>query len=72
MKGPVVSPDLEQLELKLGMPWDGVDPRYLTKGHLLSRFGGTGRANLDAVGALSEESDRREVNQLWLFEDGVI
>jgi len=25
--------DGEQLSLKLKMPWEGVSPRYLTKGH---------------------------------------
>ncbi len=25
-------PDGEQLQLKLKMPWDGVSPRYLTRG----------------------------------------
>jgi len=40
----------EQLKLSLGMPWDGVDPRYLTRGHEFVSFTseGTGRPNLEA------------------------
>jgi len=36
----------EQLSLELGMPWDGVSPRYLTKGRLVFSLAseGTGRS----------------------------
>jgi len=37
--------DGEQLELKLGMPWDGYDPRSLTKVRIsLASAQGTGRS----------------------------
>ena len=55
----------EQLQLALGMPWNGVSPRYLTKVH--ERFSlaseGTGRANLDPVRPI-------ERLQLELFPEG--
>ena len=43
---PTVS---EQLLLKLGMPWDGVSPRYLTRApkKLSLASEGTGRVNPD-------------------------
>jgi len=51
----------EQLKLELGMPWDGVSPRLLTKGRLLFSLAseGTGRARQDADSA-----------QLELFPEG--
>ena len=55
-------PISEQLMLELGMPWDGRDPRYLTKA--FGRFSfvrsGTGRANPDAISG----------EQLELFPEG--
>ena len=51
----------EQLLLELGMPWNGVSPRYLTQAH--GRFSlaseGTGRVNPDAPSV-----------QLELFPEG--
>ncbi len=40
-----------QLLLELGMPWDGVDPRYLTKAFERFRLipEGTPRPDLDAI-----------------------
>ena len=55
-------PSSEQLKLQLGMPWDGVDPRYLTRAY--SRFSlsseGTGRLNPEPISA----------EQLELFPEG--
>ena len=63
----------EQLSLDLGEPWHGLSPRYLTRAFLDGRFGGTGRANLDAAVASEIKSDQREDLQLWLFsDDGLI
>jgi len=46
----MTDPVNSQLCLSLGMPWDGVSPRYLTK--VFGRFSfvrkGTGRVNPDA------------------------
>ncbi len=33
--------DGDQLLLDLGMPWDGVSPRYLTRGFVPCTFAGT-------------------------------
>ena len=52
----------EQLKLELGMPWDGKDPRYLTKAYerfKLARIG-TGRPNPVRIHAV----------QLELFPEG--
>jgi len=53
--------DGEQLLLRLGMPWDGVSPRYLTRAPktLSLASEGTGRLNLDAAAV-----------QLELFPEG--
>jgi len=55
----------EQLELKLEMPWDGVSPRFLTRGFrefsLASE--GTGRSNVEVIRPLV-------VVQLELFPEG--
>ncbi len=39
----------EQLKLELGMPWDGVSPRYLTRApkRISLASEGTGRSNLE-------------------------
>ena len=52
----------DQLELALRMPWDGFDPRSLTRGFRSSSFirKGTGRPNLRASSAV----------QLELFPEG--
>ena len=52
----------EQLLLPLGMPWNGVSPRYLTKAprKLSLASEGTGRVNLDPV----------RTHQLELFPEG--
>ncbi len=57
----------EQLLLDLEEPWGGISPRYLCWVNSDPRFGGTGRANLEAPRETSPE--RREVLQLWLFPD---
>ena len=55
----------EQLLLKLGMPWDGISPRYLTRAP--KRFSlaseGTGRSNRESFDAL-------HVDQIELFPEG--
>ena len=55
----------EQLLLQLGMPWDGRDPRYLTRA--FSRFSlaseGTGRSN-------PESFEAKDVDQFELFPEG--
>ena len=55
----------EQLKFQLGLPWDGVDPRYLTKGFARRSFvrEGTGRLILEAIGAM-------DPIQLELFPEG--
>ncbi len=55
----------DQLELKLGMPWHGVSPRYLTRGHKAFSLAseGTGRSILRPNPAL-------HVVQLELFPEG--
>ncbi len=42
---------VEQLVLKLGMPWHGISPRYLTRGSRLISFvrKGTGRTVQDEI-----------------------
>ena len=47
----------EQLRLKLGMPWDGVSPRCLTRGfeRLSLASEGTGRSIGDAVPSIQME-----------------
>ncbi len=60
--------DGEQLVLSLKderLPWGGVSPRCLTRAYLERRFGGTGRANLDA----ELINPTKEVLQLWLCND---
>ena len=56
---------MAQLELKLGMPWDGYSPRYLTKafGRFSFASEGTGRSNLEVIQTLN-------VVQLELFPEG--
>ena len=51
----------EQLLLPLGMPWNGISPRYLTRApqRLTLANEGTGRSNPDAP-----------VDQLELFPEG--
>ena len=61
----------EQLELELGMPWQGRSPRFLTRAFLDRRFGGTGRVNRDESRVLRERPDQREDLQLWFFEDRI-
>ncbi len=41
----------EQLKLELGMPWDGISPRYLTRApkRLSLASEGTGRVNLEPI-----------------------
>ena len=55
----------EQLLLKLGMPWNGQDPRYLTRAY--RRFSlsseGTGRSSQDLIQTL-------HVDQIELFPKG--
>ena len=57
-----VSLPLEQLALKLGLPWDGYSPRSLTRASALFSFvrKGTGRSNLELS----------RVVQLELFPEG--
>ena len=51
----------DQLVLRLGMPWDGISPRYLTRGRLILSLAseGTGRLipepNLATVDPLQTE-----------------
>ena len=54
-----------QLQLELGMPWDGISPRYLTRGFIDFSLAseGTGRSNLVPIRPL-------EVVQLELFPEG--
>ena len=51
-----------QLRLKLGMPWDGISPRYLTRGFVPLSLAseGTGRSIEDAEPSI----------QLELFPEG--
>jgi len=55
----------EQLLLKLGMPWDGVSPRYLTRGYLERSLGseGTGRS-------VGDPDEAIHVAELELFPEG--
>ena len=54
----------EQLQLDLGMPWNGYDPRSLTRiVQNLTFRAGTGRVNLEPIGAM-------EGVQLELFPEG--
>ncbi len=55
----------QQLWLKLGMPWDGISPRYLTRAFAAFSLAseGTGRVNL-------EPSRPVQVIQLELFPEG--
>ena len=55
----------EQLLLKLGMPWDGISPRYLTRApkRISLASEGTGRANLEPIRLI-------ESVQLELFPEG--
>ena len=54
-----------QLELKLGMPWDGRDPRYLTRA--FQRFS----LSSEGTGRSMEDLDRLAlVAQLELFPEG--
>jgi len=52
----------EQLVLELGMPWDGVSPRYLTKYFEVFSFGRSG--------ASRSIQDAPAVVQLELFPEG--
>jgi len=54
--------DSDQLQLQLGLPWDGVSPRYLTRSAELFTFApeGTGRT----------VRDRFPDAQLELFPEG--
>jgi len=56
---------MAQLELKLRMPWNGYDPRSLTRGHVRCSFSseGTGRSIREPI--LSPY-----VVQLELFPEG--
>ena len=54
----------EQLSLRLRMPWDGYDPRSLTRVRIsLTSWQGTGRSIQEQVG-------RPDVAQLELFPEG--
>ncbi len=56
--------DLFQLELKLGMPWNGYSPRSLTRiAKILTFQAGTGRSNLGTFEAI-------DVDQIELFPEG--
>ena len=52
----------EQLLLKLGMPWDGISPRYLTRAPKRRILTGTGRPDLQIFW--------RDPFQLELFPEG--